>query len=116
MAALTARISTLHRRTGIAPEANPLTRLPCNVAIENAILQRIQKKAPFAVLYLDLNSFKAYNDIYGFVKGDDVIRETARIILTQSASSDGFVGHIGGDEFIVLTMPESSECLSQKIS
>src|SRR5467141_2217356 len=96
---LLARIRTLLRRTRMGLEANPLTRLPGNVTIENEILSRIQSKTPFAVLYLDLNSFKAYNDIYGFVKGDDVIRETARIILTQSDPSEGFVGHIGGDDF-----------------
>ncbi len=112
---LKARIRTLLRRTRIGLEANPLTRLPGNVTIEAEILNRIQKKEPFAVLYIDLNSFKAYNDIYGFVKGDDVIRETARLILTHSALSDGFVGHIGGDDFIVLTQPEAAESLCQKI-
>ena len=96
-------------------EANPLTRLPGNVTIETEILARIQKKTPFAVLYVDLNSFKAYNDTYGFVKGDDVIRETARILLTQSALAQGFVGHIGGDDFIVLTVPEQAESLCQKL-
>jgi len=115
MEELMARIKTLLRRTRLGLEANPLTRLPGNVTIEAEILNRIQKKAPFAVLYLDLNSFKAYNDIYGFVKGDDVIRDTARLILTHSALSDGFVGHIGGDDFIVLTSPEASESLCQKI-
>jgi diguanylate cyclase (GGDEF)-like protein len=112
---LMARIKTLLRRTRLGLEANPLTRLPGNVTIEHEILNRIDKKVPFAVLYVDLNSFKAYNDIYGFVKGDDVIRETARIILTQSAGSQGFVGHIGGDDFIVMTVPEEAENLCRKI-
>jgi PleD family two-component response regulator len=115
MVELMARIRTLLRRTRQGLEANPLTRLPGNVTIENEILTRIQKNVPFAVLYLDLNSFKAYNDIYGFVKGDDVIRETARIILTESEPSKGFIGHIGGDDFIVLTVPEQAEALCQKI-
>ncbi len=112
---LMARIRTLLRRTRLGLEANPLTRLPGNVTIENEILARIQKKTPFAVLYLDLNSFKAYNDIYGFVKGDEVIRETARIILTQSDMVHGFVGHIGGDDFIVIAAPSEAEALCQKI-
>jgi diguanylate cyclase (GGDEF)-like protein len=112
---LLARIRTLLRRTRLGLEANPLTRLPGNVTIEHEILNRIQTKTSFAVLYLDLNDFKAYNDIYGFVKGDDVIRETARIILTQSATSDGFVGHIGGDDFIVLTLPDQAEALCKNI-
>jgi PleD family two-component response regulator len=112
---LLARIRTLLRRTRQGLEANPLTRLPGNVTIENEILSRIQKKTPFAVLYLDLNSFKAYNDIYGFVKGDEVIRETARIIVTQSDSVHGFVGHIGGDDFIVIVLPEQAEDLCKNI-
>jgi len=115
MEELMARIKTLLRRTRLGLEANPLTRLPGNVTIDNEILNRIEKKTPFAVLYVDLNSFKAYNDIYGFVKGDDVIRETARILLTQSAGSQGFVGHIGGDDFIVVTVPEEAEHLCRKI-
>lgn len=115
MAELIARVRTLLRRTRLGLEANPLTRLPGNVTIETEILTRIQKKAPFAVLYIDLNSFKAYNDTYGFVKGDDVIRETARLLLTVSALDHGFVGHIGGDDFIVLTIPEQAENLCQKL-
>lgn len=115
MEELVARIRTLLRRTRLTLEANPLTRLPGNVTIENEILNRIEAQTPFAVLYLDLNEFKAYNDIYGFVKGDDVIRETARIILKQSLASEGFVGHIGGDDFIVMTKPELAENLCEKI-
>jgi diguanylate cyclase (GGDEF)-like protein len=115
MVELMARIKTLLRRTRLGLEANPLTRLPGNVTIETEILARLQEKKPFAVLYIDLNSFKAYNDTYGFVKGDDVIRETARLILTQSAMSQGFVGHIGGDDFVVLTTPEEAEALCKKI-
>jgi len=115
VAELIARIRTLLRRTRLGLEANPLTRLPGNVTIETEILTRIQNKTPFAVLYVDLNSFKAYNDTYGFVKGDDVIRETARILLTQSALSRGFVGHIGGDDFIVLTVPEQAEDLCKRL-
>lgn len=115
MAELMARIRTLLRRTRLGLEANPLSRLPGNVTIENEILKRIEARSRFAVLYIDLNEFKAYNDIYGFVKGDDVIRETAKIILTQSMAAEGFVGHIGGDDFIVLTPPDLAEGLCQKI-
>jgi PleD family two-component response regulator len=115
MAELLARIRTLLRRTRLGLEANPLTRLPGNVTIENEIVNRIQKDSPFAVLYVDLNDFKAYNDTYGFVKGDDVIRETARVLLTQSEPCKGFVGHIGGDDFVVIALPEEAEGLSQKI-
>jgi len=112
---LMARISTLLRRTRIDLEANPLTLLPGNNTIEKEILQRIKAKAPFAVLYVDLNSFKAYNDAYGFVKGDDVIRETARILREAAEGEAAFVGHIGGDDFIVLSTPDRCEALCKKI-
>jgi len=115
MEELLARVRALLRRAKQDLEANPLTRLPGNVSIEKEILRRIETRAPFAVLYLDLNSFKAYNDVYGFVKGDEVIRETARIIRTMAEPDGGFVGHIGGDDFIVLSTPEHAEALSRKI-
>jgi diguanylate cyclase (GGDEF)-like protein len=112
---LIARIRTLLRRTRQGLEANPLTRLPGNITIENEILARLEANQPFAVLYLDLNSFKAYNDTYGFIKGDEVIRETAKIILKEADKDRGFVGHIGGDDFIVLTDPETCEALAQRV-
>jgi len=112
---LIARIRTLLRRTRQGLEANPLTRLPGNITIENEILVRVESRQPFAVLYLDLNSFKAYNDTYGFLKGDEVIRQTAKIILKEADKDRGFVGHIGGDDFIVLTDPETCEALCQRV-
>jgi len=112
---LMARIRTLLRRTRQGLEANPLTRLPGNITIENEILRRLEANQPFAVLYLDLNFFKAYNDIYGFIRGDDVIKETAKIILKEADKDRGFVGHIGGDDFIVLTDPQTCEALCERI-
>jgi PleD family two-component response regulator len=112
---LLARIRTLLRRTRQGLEANPLTRLPGNVTIEKEIMQRIKASTPFAVLYIDLNEFKAYNDIYGFVKGDDIIRETARIIVPLAEAVHGFCGHIGGDDFVIITTPDEAETLCQRI-
>jgi diguanylate cyclase (GGDEF)-like protein len=112
---LLARIRTLLRRTRQGLEANPLTRLPGNVTIEKEIMQRIKSDTPFAVLYLDLNEFKAYNDSYGFVKGDDVIKETARIVVSASEIRNGFVGHIGGDDFVVIANPDDAEELCRQI-
>ncbi len=105
---LFARIRTLVRRTRQGLEANPLTRLPGNVTIEKEIMQRIKNNTPFAVLYVDLNEFKAYNDTYGFVKGDDVIRETARIVVSLAEVVGGFVGHVGGDDFVIVTTPDQA--------
>lgn len=112
---LLARIQMLLRRSRIDLDANPLTRLPGNVTIEKEILSHLRNRTPFAVLYLDLNSFKAYNDVYGFVKGDEVIRETARIVREAAEAEKAFVGHIGGDDFILLSTPERCETICKKI-
>jgi diguanylate cyclase (GGDEF)-like protein len=115
---LLARIGMVLRRTKRDLEANPLTRLPGNVAILNELSSCIDKKTPFAVCYVDLDKFKAYNDKYGFEHGDDVIRETARILLNAAkeyGNTDDFVGHIGGDDFVVITTPNLSNKICEKI-
>jgi len=106
---LIARVKMILKRTLRNIEVNPLTRLPGNVSIERKIIECIQQNKPFAVLYIDLNNFKAYNDKYGFLRGDEVIRGTARILLeslNELGWKEDFVGHIGGDDFIVITLPE----------
>jgi len=97
------------RRAEERMQANPLTRLPGNVAIEKILKEKIAKGNPFSVCYIDINQFKSFNDAYGYDKGDDVIRQTARIITQsakQSAREDVFVGHVGGDDFIVVLRAE----------
>ena len=103
---LIAHIRMLLRRTGIDLEANPLTRLPGNISILDELSRKIAGSDLFAVCYVDLDKFKAYNDTYGFERGDNVIKETARILLrvTQECGNPGdFVGHVGGDDFVVVT-------------
>ena len=115
---LLARIRMILRRTERDLEANPLTRLPGNVSILNELQRRIENKSLFSVCYVDLNKFKAYNDKYGFEHGDEVIRETARILIRsvqQWGNSDDFIGHIGGDDFVIVTMPKSVDTLCKKI-
>lgn len=115
---LLARIRMILRRTERDLEANPLTRLPGNVSILNELQRRIENKSLFSVCYIDLNKFKAYNDKYGFEHGDEVIRETARILIRstqQWGNSDDFIGHIGGDDFVIVTMPKSVDTLCKKI-
>jgi len=115
---LMARIRMCLRRSERDLEANPLTRLPGNVSILNELTQRLEKNSPFAVCYLDLDKFKAYNDTYGFEHGDNVIRETARTLIraTQElGNSEDFIGHIGGDDFVIVTTPDKAEELSKKI-
>jgi len=106
---LMARIRMILRRTERDLEANPLTRLPGNVSILNDLTRRLESKLKFAVCYVDLDKFKCYNDTYGFKHGDEVIKETARILIRtaqQFGNPDDFVGHIGGDDYVlVTTMP-----------
>jgi diguanylate cyclase (GGDEF)-like protein len=104
--ALLARIHMILRRTSQSLDANPLTHLPGNTSIMEKFQQYIETKKPFAVAYADLDKFKIYNDKYGFEKGDEVIRETARLILEivrKHAGDEAFVGHIGGDDFVFIT-------------
>lgn len=115
---LEARISMHLRRSVRDGEASPLTGLPGNRAIEEAIDSRIHAGLKFAVCYIDLDDFKAYNDRYGFHAGSKVIVLTTQVILEavdKYGDSDDFVGHIGGDDFIVVTEMERAPLISQEI-
>lgn len=85
----------------LAQEANPLTDLPGNKAIQNAMQAQIVAKQPFLALYFDLDHFKAYNDYYGYEKGDVVLSSLAQL-LRHHVRDDEFLGHIGGDDFILI--------------
>ena len=109
-------IKNLGRLLSINRTISPLTGLPGNVQIHAELKKRLTKKEEFAVLYIDLDNFKAYNDVYGFLKGDQIIQFTADMILSgvHSFFSEGtFVGHIGGDDFIAITPYEHIEELCQ---
>ena len=115
---LLARIRMVLRRSAIDLEANPLTKLPGNVSIINELNRRLESKNLFAVCYIDLDKFKAYNDKYGFEHGDEVIRETARILILATkdlGNPDDFIGHVGGDDFVLVTIPNAVDKLCQKI-
>ncbi|MBI5244578.1 MAG: response regulator [Elusimicrobia bacterium] len=115
---LLARIRMILRRTRQGLDANPLTRLPGNVMIENRIAEAVASARPFAVLYLDLNDFKAYNDHYGYDAGDRVIRATAKLlveVVREAGTGTDFLGHIGGDDFIIVTHPDSMEALCRRV-
>ncbi|MEK6681764.1 MAG: response regulator [Nitrospirota bacterium] len=103
---LEARVRLLLQRREEEHSTSPTTRLPGNIAIEREINAKIKEKAPFSVCYIDLDNFKAYNDNYGFLKGDAVIKQTAKIItdvVREYGNDSDFVGHIGGDDFIIIT-------------
>ena len=115
---LVARVKMVLRRTARDLDANPLTRLPGNVSIINELRIRINKNELFAVCYVDLDKFKAFNDKYGFEKGDEVIKNTARILIDsvqKKGTPQDFIGHIGGDDFVVVTAPDKVDELCKKI-
>lgn len=115
---LLARIRMILRRTERDLEANPLSRLPGNISILDELSRRVDNKSIFSVCYLDLDKFKAYNDKYGFEHGDEVIRATARVLIqvTQELGNpDDFIGHIGGDDFVFVTVPQSVDKICQRI-
>ena len=98
-------IKNLDRLLKMNRRISPLTGLPGNVQIHAELKKRITNKEEFSVLYLDLDNFKAYNDVYGFLKGDQIIEYTADTILKcihQSFKENYFIGHIGGDDFIAI--------------
>ena len=97
---------------------SPLTGLPGNVQIQAEMKKRLTRNKDFALLYLDLDNFKAYNDTYGFSNGDEIIKFTARIIMKNvmgEENEDNFVGHIGGDDFVAITNVEDCEVICQNI-
>jgi diguanylate cyclase (GGDEF)-like protein len=101
-----------------AENANPLTKLPGNIVIREEIERRIKDNQKFAVIYCDINKFKAFNDKYGIARGDDVIKLMADIskeaIKTKGNPGD-FVGHEGGDDFILLTTLDKTQVIAQTV-
>ena len=105
---LLARIRGVLRRSRDMRAQSPLTGLPGNVRIEEEIDGRVDQGIPFAILYADLDHFKAFNDHYGFMRGDQVIQSSARLFEEVSSDETGgaaFVGHVGGDDFVVVARP-----------
>jgi len=97
---------------------SPLTGLPGNVQIQAELKKRVQNKESFSVLYFDLDNFKAYNDVYGFLKGDEILKFTGKTIVGnvhKDTSENNFIGHIGGDDFVAIVDTESAENICQGI-
>jgi len=115
---LLARVKAILERKEQSVNANPLTLLSGNETIKSEAEKRIVTGTPFAMLYLDINSFKSFNDKYGFDRGDEVIKATANILLRSSREAGrkgDFIGHIGGDDFIMITAPDNYEALAHKV-
>jgi len=93
---------------------NPLTGLPGNIVIEQMLSRCVSSDSPYCVLYIDINQFKAYNDMYGFEKGDRVIQFLAQTI-TECLPQNQFAGHVGGDDFVVVLLEEGEEAFCRTV-
>src|SRR5213593_5010433 len=115
---LLARVKGTLRRAREMRALSPLTGLPGNIRIQEEIRRLVGEDQPFAVLYCDLDYFKAYNDNYGFVRGDRAIQTLARLVtetVHEMVGPAGFVGHVGGDDFIMITPAEVAEKAAEEL-
>jgi diguanylate cyclase (GGDEF)-like protein len=116
---LSARVRALIRASKRERDRNPTTNLPGAHAVEDHVDLLLKKKAPCALLYIDVDHFEAYADAFGFRKADDVVGELGGLILEQARAYGGgsaFVGHVGGDDFVVvIDAPDRAEELAQDL-
>ena len=113
------RTINLIKRVSRNRDVNPLTGLRGNAEIQNQITDNIESGESFAVLYCDLDNFKAYNDVYGFDNGDKVIKKVAEVLnndVNFYGNPNDFIGHIGGDDFVVITTPDRMDALGRAIA
>jgi len=116
---LVARLRAVMSRATTARGLSPLTGMSGNADILREISRRLVQNERFAVLYPDIDSFKSFNDHYGFLRGDDVIKTLATIILEvleENHSPHHFAGHVGGDDFVILTEPSLAETVATEIT
>ena len=98
---------------------NPLTQLPGNINIEKEAKRRIKDRVKFSLSYLDIDNFKAYNDVYGYLWGDKIIKVVSEIcmnVVKSFGEKYDFVGHIGGDDFVIITGAENVEMICGEIT
>ena len=116
---LAARVKALIRQSRRERDRNPTTNLPGGQAIEEKVNELLRANQAFAVLYVDIENFRSYADVYGYLKADEVVARTGTLILQAArAASDPppFVGHVGGDDFLVVCQPEVAVTLHQGIA
>jgi len=112
------RIEYAFKRIERISDNNPLTGLPGNTSIEQAIKEFMHSSEPYAICYADIDNFKAYNDRYGFTRGDEIIKNLARIIVNtvkEFCPQKSFVGHVGGDDFVFIVPLEKAEEITKEI-
>lgn len=115
---LLARVHTTLRRTAEVRSASPLTGLPGNHRISLEITSRAASGQPYAVCHVDLDEFKSFNDAYGFLRGDRLLLALSACLQSAAALAGeppAFLGHVGGDDFIVVCTPEQAEPLGQRL-
>ena len=115
---LVARVKSALRRAREMRAINPLTQLPGNVQIEDEVRRRVATGGDFALMYIDIDNFKAYNDHYGFLRGDEAIKTLARTAseaIKDHGGPQGFLGHIGGDDFVAIVEADSAENVANEL-
>ena len=115
---LVARVRAALRRARQLRDVSPLTGLPGNSEISRRIDDLIASGTPFAIAHADIDRFKAFNDRYGFARGDAAIRATADVLsdgVNRLSATPSFIGHVGGDDFVMITPPERIEELCQEL-
>jgi diguanylate cyclase (GGDEF)-like protein len=115
---LVARVKSALRRSREMRHLNPLTGLPGNVQVQDEIALRAEAGEQFAVMYIDIDNFKAFNDHYGFVRGDEAIKLLARGARDSLKASDPkahFLGHIGGDDFVAIVGADVAEAAAEAV-
>ncbi len=121
---LLARLNNAISRNIRELDANPLTHLPGNTSIIQEMERQLRSQNPFAVIYADINNFKAFNDRYGFLRGDQAIKLAAQVLvlsvengaaLSPNRTANWFIGHVGGDDFIVVLPADQAEDTCKEI-
>jgi diguanylate cyclase (GGDEF)-like protein len=115
---LVARVRAALRRARQLRDISPLTGLPGNSEITRQVERLVDEHHPFALIHADLDHFKAYNDRYGFLRGDAAIKATAQVladVIGAYADDTCFLGHVGGDDFVMLTAPEAAEDVAKAV-
>jgi diguanylate cyclase (GGDEF)-like protein len=108
----------LKRLEAMYLDASPLTRLPGSVAIDNVLSKRIAMGVPLAFCLIDMDNFKAFSDYYGYARGSELIKATAKVLeaaIAEQGTDEDFLGHIGGDDFVVITVPDRYPKLARAV-
>jgi diguanylate cyclase (GGDEF)-like protein len=116
---LVARVKSTLRRSHEMRDVNPLPLLPGNLQVQDEIARRIASGEPVALMHVDLDNFKAYNDYYGFLRGDEVIKTLAAVateaVRSAAGTDDVLVGHVGGDDFVLVLPSDGAQGVAEAL-